>query len=93
MTSAKQYLVNIKQALTVSLGNSNLYQGERGALRLAREIGTCLQDYDKKEAYDAFRDSYNYVCVMGYNLKPPVNKKEWDDAVLQGMRNSTKIFD
>ena len=42
---------------------------------------------------DAFRDSYNYVCVMGYNLKPPVNKKEWDNAVLQGMRNSTKIFD
>ncbi|WP_144461808.1 hypothetical protein [Siminovitchia fortis] len=87
--NALEYLIKIKQALVVSLGKSNVYHGEAGALRLAREIGTCLQDFEEKEAYEAFRNSYNYVCVMGYNLKPPINKKEWDEAVLKGMRRKT----
>lgn len=84
--NAKKYLYKVREALSISLGQSNLYRGRDGALRLAREIGYCLKDYPDEEAYQAFRDSYTYVCVMGYNRRPPVDKKEWDREVLIGLR-------
>jgi hypothetical protein len=83
--SARDYLINVRQALQVSLAHSNIYEGREGALRLAREIGACLNDSSPKEAYAGMRDSYNYVCVIGYNLKPPVNADEWNAAVISKM--------
>lgn len=77
------YIKNVQQALIISRGNSSIYEGKAGALRLAREIGYCLRDSDDKEAKDYFDRSYNEVCVVGYDLKPPVNKKEWDAEVLR----------
>lgn len=82
------YIKNVQQALSISLGNSDLYAGRPGALRLAREVGTCLQDSDEKEAQDYFDRSYNEVCVIGYDLKPPVDKKEWDSEVLRSWKGS-----
>lgn len=75
------YLKAVQQSLQISLGNSNIYQGKDGALRLAREIGSALNDCDFKIAKEYFEKSYNEVCVIGYNLKPPVDKKEWDYEV------------
>jgi hypothetical protein len=84
--SARDYLINVRQALQISLSQSDIYLGREGALRLAREIGACLSDSSPKEAYDGMRDSYNYVCVIGYNLKPPVDADEWNNAVISKMK-------
>lgn len=81
------YIKNVQQALNISRGNSDIYEGEAGALRLAREIGSCLRDSDEKEAQDYFDRSYNEVCVVGYGLKPSVDKKEWDTEVLNKWKN------
>jgi len=81
------YIESVQQALIISLGNSNLYEGETGALRLAREIGAGLRDSSDKEAQRFFDRSYNYVCVIGYGLRPPVNKREWDAEVLRKWKN------
>lgn len=81
------YIKNVQQALSISLGNSNLYEGTSGALRLAREIGACLRDSDEKDAQDYFDRSYNVVCVVGYGLNPPVDKKDWDAEVLNKWKN------
>ena len=77
------YIKNVQQALAIARSNTHIYEGIDGALRLAREIGYCLRDSDDKEAKDYFDRSYNEICVIGYDLKPPVNKKEWDAEVLR----------
>lgn len=77
------YIKNVQQALVIARNNTHIYEGIDGALRLAREIGYCLRDLDDKEAKDYLDRSYNEVCVIGYGLKPPVNKKEWDAEVLR----------
>jgi hypothetical protein len=86
MASANDYLKRVATALAISLRNSNIYKGRDGALRLAREVGYCLNDFPPEEAYEAFRNSYNMVCVVGYDLKPPVSAKEWNEAVLSKLK-------
>lgn len=88
MIGTTEYLKAIQQALAVSLGNSDIYTGRTGALRLAREIGSCLNDFQAKEAEQGYRNSYNYVCVIGYSLNPPVDKREWDAEVKSKMKAS-----
>ncbi|KTF59850.1 MULTISPECIES: hypothetical protein [Bacillus amyloliquefaciens group] len=78
----KNYLINVREALQTSLGQSNVYVGRDGALRLAREIGFCLNDFNPAQARLALGDSYNLVCVMGYDLQPPLDKKDWDSEVI-----------
>ena len=87
MIEAKDYLDAVEQALSIALGQTNLYDGEDGALRIAREIGACLADYPEKERIDALQISYD-VCVKAYNLSPPIDKKDWDDAVRQGIKKA-----
>src|SRR5699024_10806942 len=82
------YIKRMTGALAVTMSNSNLYDGKEGDLRLAREIGTCLRDSDEKEAQDYFDRSYIEVCVIGYRLKPPVDKREWDSEVLRKWKGS-----
>jgi len=60
--------------------HTHLYEGESGALRLAREIGWCLRDSPRREAEKSIRISYD-VCVIGYRLKPPIDKRTWDNEV------------
>lgn len=77
------YIKRVSNALNISLGQSNIYKGKDGALRLAREIGSSLNDSDAKEAKDYFNRSYNEVCVIGYSIQPPVDKKVWDNEVME----------
>lgn len=84
------YLKKVQAALVTSLGQSEIYAGKAGALRLAREIGSTLNDCDYETAKDYFDRSYNEICVIGYNLNPPVNKVEWDKAVLSKWKRGVK---
>lgn len=82
------YIKRVTGALAVTMSNSHIYDGKDGALRLAMEIGTCLRDSDEKEAQEYLDRSYNEVCVIGYGLKPPVDKLEWDSEVLRKWKGS-----
>lgn len=84
--TAIQYLRNVQAVLTAY--RPWIYEGREGCLRLAREIGYCLQDSSPEERRKAWERSYNEICVIGYGLKPPVNKKEWDMVVWEGMEST-----
>jgi hypothetical protein len=77
--TAKEYTDNVLQALFFN--HENLIQlytnDEKGALRLAREYGYGLNDFPAKERDDMIHDSYSSLCVRFYDLKPPINAKEW----------------
>ena len=80
MMTAIEYTREVGLALVSSigrLGQDSPYYGQDGCLRLAREYGYGLRGYAEKEAVDALRSSYGLICVIGYNLKPPVDAKEW----------------
>ena len=79
MISAVEYTRELGQALRVHLANdpTGLYSGREGALRLAREYGYGLAEYPEKEAFDALGRSYGMICVIGYDLKPPLDAKDW----------------
>jgi len=77
------YIKQVSNALKISLSQSNVYSGKDGALRLAREVGSCLNDSPDDEARAYFDRSYNEVCVIGYNLKPPIDKREWDNEIMK----------
>lgn len=78
--SAQQYTDNLLNALGTYLNNNQgygLYEGKEGCLRLAREYGFGLKDYEEKERISMTKNSYSCLCVRFYNLKPPVSAKEW----------------
>ena len=76
--SAIEYTHNLLQALFSNYENvMQLYSGRDGALRLAREYGYGLNDSPKKERDEMIQNSYGYLCVRFYNLKPPIDVKEW----------------
>ena len=79
MKTAKQYTEDLFQALQLNYENTikGIYEGKKGALRLAQEYGYGLKDYDKKERKDAIQSSYSILCVRAYYLKPPIDEKEW----------------
>ena len=78
--TAIEYTREVGLALASSIGRfgqDSPYYGRDGCMRLAREYGYGLRGYAEKEAVDALRSSYSLICVIGYNLKPPVDAKEW----------------
>lgn len=76
--TAREYMENVYRALQINHENlRKFYEGERGALRLAREIGYGLNDFPVEQHNDVLTSSYSYLCVRFYNLKPPINAKEW----------------
>ena len=86
--SAQEYTKRLREAFIAS--RPWMYDGREGALRLAREYGSCLTDSPDHEARKALRDSYLQLCVRGYNMSPPVNAKEWHDEALKSYEKSLK---
>ena len=68
----------------------NVYEGEEGCLRLAREFGVGLKDYPEKERLEIAKSSYGYLCVRLYNLKPPVSNKEWIREIMKTWEKGSK---
>ena len=80
MITAKQYTESLLNALNSYINNSlgyGMYEGKEGALRLAREYGYGLRDFSEKERKEWIHSSYSCLCVMFYNLKPPIDAKDW----------------
>lgn len=66
--------------------HDGIYAGTEGCRRFARECAPALLDFaDERHAPESFLGStYSGICVIAYNLKPPVDAKDW----LKWMRES-----
>ena len=90
MIPAIEYTRRVGEALRIANLQTDLYAGKEGCLRLAREYGSCLSDYSKKEAKDALQSSYALICVVGYSMRPPVDAREWVKEVEKAMMRRYK---
>lgn len=86
--TAKEYTQRVRDVLFTIHRDCHLYQGKEGALRIAREYGYGLADFDEKEAENEIRNSYMSLCVRGYDLKPPIDAKDWNKAVKEGYQKA-----
>jgi len=78
ITEAKEYLSNMRNAIGDHLINPNsIYYGKEGNLRLARECGYALNDFNTEGQQEILRASYGSIYVIGCNLKPILDAKEW----------------
>ena len=58
--------------------DGGMYADKEGCLRLAREYGYALRDFkDERQIREDIQASYGVLCVRAYNLRPPVDAKEW----------------
>lgn len=55
--------------------DDGIYAGRAGAIRLARECGPALLDFP--DGIKQIHSTYSGICVIAYNLKPPIDAKEW----------------
>lgn len=75
---ARTYLQNMRTAVGDKLINPNsIYYGKDGHLRLARECGYALNDFDKNGQDEILHGSYSHIYVIGMNLKPILDAGEW----------------
>jgi len=91
MITAIEYTRKLGDALRVAVFQTDLYSGKEGCLRLAREYGRGLADYPEKEALEALRASYGLICVIGYNMKPPIDAKEWVNEVEKSRKQKASV--
>lgn len=88
---AQEYTRRLRDAFATS--RPWIYDGREGALRLAREYGSGLADSPEREALEAMRESYIQLCVMGYNMNPPINADEWYQEVKNSYERRRKTKD
>ena len=80
---ANSYLRNMRNAIGDKLVHpDSIYSGIEGHKRLAREIGLALNDFDKKGQEEILHGSYSTIYVVGCNLKPILDAKEWTREML-----------
>jgi hypothetical protein len=78
LTEARQYLNSMRNAIGDHLINPNsIYYGKEGNLRLARECGYALNDFNTEGQQEILHSSYGSIYVIGCNLKPILDAKEW----------------
>ena len=83
MEKAQEYLNNMYNAIgTLLIEPDTLYSNREGHLRLARECGIALDDFNKNEREHILKSSYGSLYVRGCNLKPILGNKEWVNEML-----------
>ena len=68
------------------LDPTGLYYGPEGAKRLARECGPALLDFADGERNAS--STYSGICVIAYDLKPPIDAKVWLRELKKGMEKA-----
>jgi hypothetical protein len=53
------------------------YAGRDGHLRLARECGVALADFDESGRNEILKGSYSAIYIIGCDLKPILDAGEW----------------
>ena len=78
MLEAQDYIHRVKNAVGRHMIEPNgIYTGRDGHLRLARECGYALNDFNKEGQDEILSASYGGIYVIGCNLKPLLDAKEW----------------
>lgn len=76
--TVNEYMYSIRNSALIQLLNpASIYQGRQGHLRLARECGYALNDFDEKDREELLHASYSNIYVRACNLKPILDAKEW----------------
>ena len=85
--TAREYMENVFRAIQANHHNlQQNYEGKSGALKFAREFGYGLNDFPVEQRKDILTSSYGYLCVRLYDLKPPVDAKQWVNAILTQLK-------
>ena len=88
---AVRSMVEMRAAAKSHLNNpDSIYYGEEGHLRLARECGYALRDFDKAGQAHILHGSYSVIYVSGCSLRPILDAKEWMNEMRKGSRLFTK---
>ena len=89
MITAKEYLSGMQSAVKKNgllIKPDTIYSGIEGHRRLAREIGFALNDFSKKDQEEIIHSSYSTIYVIGCNLKPLLDAKEWISIMKSSIR-------
>jgi len=88
--AAQEYMNRMYQACGTKLIEDGIYGGRDGHLRLAREIGVALNDFDPAGQAEIRSGSYSAIYVRGCSLKPILDAKEWISAMLKGQKSAER---
>ena len=88
MIKANNYIYEMKNAIGNKLIEPGLYEGRDGHLKLAREIGYALTDFNDEEIKHIKGSSYGGIYVIGCNLKPILDAKEWIEGLTEGHKRA-----
>ena len=83
---AAAFLREVRGALGDKLINpTGFYYGREKHLRLAREIGAALPDFDASGQCEILHGSYSAIYVAACALKPLLSAAEWAQELRRGM--------
>ena len=84
-SEAECYLCAMASAVGTKLVEpASLYSGKEGHMRLARECGYALRDFDQEGQKLIQSASYSRLYVKGCFLKPILSAKQWIRAMEAG---------
>ena len=87
MKTAKEYMERVRQSTLVNYSNlREIYKGEEGSKRFAREFGYGLNDFPVTEHKEILSSSYSFLCVRFYDLKPPIDAKTWNNEIISQLK-------
>lgn len=79
---AIDYMQRMRSAVgTHLIDPSDMYYGRDGHLRFARECGYALNDFNEEGKQEILHGSYSSVYVIGCDLKPILDAKEWTEEM------------
>ena len=91
MKEAEVFMSKMREAVGDHLINpDSIYYGKDGHLRLARECGVALNDFDEAGQKAILSGSYGIIYVIGCNLKPILDAKERISEMEKGKKMSEK---
>ncbi len=90
MERSNNYIYNMRNAVGNKLIELGVYSGKEGHLKLAKEIGYALADFNDKEVKNIKGSSYGSIYVIGCNLKPILDAKEWVNGLNEGYNRAIK---
>jgi len=82
MEKANKYLTEMRSAVYGRL--NTIYEGKERHLQFARECGAALPDFDEQEQKEILSASYGSIYIIGCNLKPILDAKEWITEMQKG---------
>jgi hypothetical protein len=86
--TANEYMAKMRQACGVKLVHGGLYGGRDGHLRLAREIGYALNDFNDNQQRHILTSSYSVIYVRACFLNPTLDAKDWINEMIKGKRKA-----